>query len=349
MPFEPLPLPLHQGTTPVDRLNMIGAVLADDRLTAAAKNTFSAIVASYVRSDGSCWPTYEMMARMTCQKRRAVINHVRTLIELGYLAKDGHVGQANRLALLHSNMPEKGFQSRRTLMGDSAPQDTRGASACTGECTTMHLTSARPCTHNRDKEQGTEQGNKNRGTSFVGKPTEHPASSPRPPIEPVVSTPAPEVTVSRKTTPKPDTTAASKTDLFGDPPKSEPKTSPLDEAVQIWREVVVPRGIPNIQGLTDKRRKKLTIRLKELGGIEGWRDICRRIAASDYLTNKWPAKFDWVIEPGNMLKIQEGNYDNRLTPAQQAAKDLERRNQMAREAVVAKPSYDLWSTPVEED
>ena len=62
---------------------------------------------------------------------------------------------------------------------------------------------------------------------------------------------------------------------------------------------------------SDSRITKCSARLRDLGGdIEEWRELCRRIRRSRYLTEKWKATIDWVLEPANMLKIQEGNYDD---------------------------------------
>ena len=39
----------------------------------------------------------------------------------------------------------------------------------------------------------------------------------------------------------------------------------------------------------------------------------KRIQRSDYLCGRkkdWKATFDWIIMPGNLVKIIEGNYDN---------------------------------------
>ena len=40
-----------------------------------------------------------------------------------------------------------------------------------------------------------------------------------------------------------------------------------------------------------------------------------KVAASDFLNGvndrNWTACFDWVMKPGNMVKILEGNYDNK--------------------------------------
>src|SRR5262249_31084708 len=49
--------------------------------------------------------------------------------------------------------------------------------------------------------------------------------------------------------------------------------------------------------------------------LDEWRSFCERIAASDWLTGKsdrgWCATFAWVLEPKNLRKVVEGNYDNR--------------------------------------
>lgn len=86
-------------------------------------------------------------------------------------------------------------------------------------------------------------------------------------------------------------------------------------AVREWNEAAPECGLARVQHLTEKRKRKVPARLKELGGIDGWRAMLSKIRGSPFLKGKnpqgWKASFDWVLEPANLTKIMEGNYDSR--------------------------------------
>lgn len=83
-------------------------------------------------------------------------------------------------------------------------------------------------------------------------------------------------------------------------------------------------SLPKIKSMTDRRKKKINTRLKDLGGnVDLLEDIFHRVEASDFLTGRiateedWIASFDWIIKnQDNLTKIMEGNYDNKGKPKQ---------------------------------
>lgn len=90
----------------------------------------------------------------------------------------------------------------------------------------------------------------------------------------------------------------------------------VSEAVSAYNETASQAGWPQVQRLNPQRSKKLKARIKEVGGIHGFRDALAKASASDFLTgrtnNPWTGfGFDWLIKPENFTKLMEGNYDNR--------------------------------------
>ncbi len=85
-------------------------------------------------------------------------------------------------------------------------------------------------------------------------------------------------------------------------------------------------SLPKIQKLTDVRKKKIKNLQHHLGDIS-IDEYFRMIEQSDFLSGrngKWTACcFDWVLDPANLTKIIEGNYNNKESPNTQ------------------KPSYDI--------
>lgn len=79
-------------------------------------------------------------------------------------------------------------------------------------------------------------------------------------------------------------------------------------------------SLPRVAKITDARRDRIKKRWKEYPNWESWRTLFARIEASKFLIGKAPGKdggepfiasFDWILEPKNLTKIIEGNYDNR--------------------------------------
>lgn len=111
-----------------------------------------------------------------------------------------------------------------------------------------------------------------------------------------------------------------------------------DAIVSLFNSIC--RGLPGIRDLTDKRKKAIRAadpRVEEYGG---WEKLFKAIQHSDFLTGRSGAwtncGFDWILKPGNLTKIMEGNYRNKDEASGQPP-----------------PSYDieemerrLWESPI---
>jgi hypothetical protein len=65
--------------------------------------------------------------------------------------------------------------------------------------------------------------------------------------------------------------------------------------------------------LTNKRRANIGRRLQEIGGLPGWRDVLAEVRKSPLLRGDktdWRAEIDWLLNPTNLTKVREGNYDD---------------------------------------
>ena len=92
--------------------------------------------------------------------------------------------------------------------------------------------------------------------------------------------------------------------------------SELAEAVAAYNEAADDAGWPKVQKMTPSRSKALKARLRDCGGIEGWRFAMDKGKASDFLCGRTPKPwsgfgFDWITKQANFTKLMEGNYDNR--------------------------------------
>ena len=91
--------------------------------------------------------------------------------------------------------------------------------------------------------------------------------------------------------------------------------SALSDAVAIYNQTADEVGWPKAQKMTPARSQALKARLRDCGGIDGWRFAMDKGKASDFLsgraTGSTPATFDWITKQANFTKMMEGNYDNR--------------------------------------
>jgi hypothetical protein len=124
------------------------------------------------------------------------------------------------------------------------------------------------------------------------------------------------------------------------PPISPPPSSTAgDRALEIRREdqafdlfVAAAKRQPCWsvpEKLTKPRRSALAGRLRDHGGLRGWEKLIARAEASQFLTgqskNPFNLSFDWFVKAANLLKVSEGNYDDRATnPAGSAGSDSNR-------------------------
>ncbi len=86
------------------------------------------------------------------------------------------------------------------------------------------------------------------------------------------------------------------------------------EAVRLWNDLALRRGLPPVQKMTDARRRKLRARLKDCGGLEGWRAALAKVEGIPGLLGangrKWRADFDFLLQEKSFTKLMEGSYDH---------------------------------------
>lgn len=97
-----------------------------------------------------------------------------------------------------------------------------------------------------------------------------------------------------------------------------PKTDDVGEAFAAY-QALRAQFVPGARALTltPPRRTKLAARLLEIGGRDAWHDVLRQIRASAFLRGeksrdgRFVAEIDWLLEPRNLTKLREGNFDDR--------------------------------------
>jgi hypothetical protein len=120
----------------------------------------------------------------------------------------------------------------------------------------------------------------------------------------------------------------------------------LSEAVTIYNTAAEHAGWPKVQKMTPARSRSLKARMKDCGGLEGWRDALRRAYASDFCREDWRGfSFDSLISQQKFTSLMEGKYDNRSRNTGQPANRSENRpdpalEQIARLAGISQASGD---------
>lgn len=86
-----------------------------------------------------------------------------------------------------------------------------------------------------------------------------------------------------------------------------------DEAAAVayyWNGMAEECGLSQVKRMTAGRREKINARIKELGGfVKICSDVIDQIPKQPFLTGKnargWKCDFDWILEPSNLVKIEE--------------------------------------------
>lgn len=94
--------------------------------------------------------------------------------------------------------------------------------------------------------------------------------------------------------------------------KKEAVSIDFDEVVQMFNQICF--DLPQVTKLT-KERQNLILKILENHSLQNIENVFKNVLESDYLSGRklgttWKATFDWVLIPGNFIKILEGNYKN---------------------------------------
>lgn len=100
--------------------------------------------------------------------------------------------------------------------------------------------------------------------------------------------------------------------------KNISKKKSAENVISLYNKICV--SLPKVMKVTDSRIKTVNARLKDTG-IEDIQRCFAKAQDSSFLTgsNGFQASFDWLMNPSNMAKVLEGNYDNRKKASTRAA------------------------------
>lgn len=86
----------------------------------------------------------------------------------------------------------------------------------------------------------------------------------------------------------------------------------IEMAVSLYNDLAQRAELPVAQRLNDSRRAKIRLRLKECGGLDGWKIALQKIEASSYCRGArgWRMNLDSLVQESTFTKLMEGAYDD---------------------------------------
>lgn len=106
-------------------------------------------------------------------------------------------------------------------------------------------------------------------------------------------------------------------------------TPELSEAVSIYNEAAGRSGWSVVQRMSKPRFSALKARIKDAGGLDGWRQAIARAEQSDFLCGRTSgrqapffASFDFLTQASSFTRLMEGNYDPRTPNPTHDARNL---------------------------
>lgn len=96
--------------------------------------------------------------------------------------------------------------------------------------------------------------------------------------------------------------------------RNAPKEIPYDEIIKRYNDICSYK-LPKVLRLSTSRKRHIKARFSDGYTIDDFERLFKMTVSSPFLCGEngrnWTANFDWLIEPGNMIKVLEGNYSAR--------------------------------------
>lgn len=94
--------------------------------------------------------------------------------------------------------------------------------------------------------------------------------------------------------------------------KESKEKATCQQVVDLYHSICV--SYPAVKTLSESRKKAIRARLR-VYSLEDFKSLFEKAEASSFLKGSndrnWSATFDWLLKESNMVKVLEGNYDNK--------------------------------------
>jgi hypothetical protein len=98
------------------------------------------------------------------------------------------------------------------------------------------------------------------------------------------------------------------TNVSNNIPKNE-----ISLAVELYNSFAKKHALPIAKKITKTRTQKIKARLKDAGGIDGWKNALDKVAMNPWLLGDndrgWKADLDFLCQEKSFTKLMEGSYD----------------------------------------
>lgn len=240
-------------------------------------------MADVASETGVAFPSIAHLAAATCEDRKTVIGAIAKLEAMGFVADSGERRGRTRQVKVYQMALER----------KSAIDGTIGTVPEAGQL-------------GPDQKKGRVPPN-------LGKsPVQGPKESRRRDTEPL----EPPMTPHSKVGPDVPTP--------GDLGLEMPPARNLElAALQIYNDCARRVGWPQANILTGVRKRTLGARLRDCGGLDGFRAVMAKAEASPFLTGRtapneshanWRCDLDFLLREAKFTKLREGGYDDRAAP-----------------------------------
>lgn len=96
------------------------------------------------------------------------------------------------------------------------------------------------------------------------------------------------------------------------------------EMIAVWNDTAEELGLPRVQKLTGARLGKARARLRDCGGLSGWRTAMGKLRTCPWMLGendrRWRADFDFVVTESKFARLMEGSYDRASTAGRTSAR-----------------------------
>lgn len=93
--------------------------------------------------------------------------------------------------------------------------------------------------------------------------------------------------------------------------RAVPKEIPYDEVIKLYNDICGYK-LPKAIKISASRKRHIKARFSDGYSIDDFERLFKMTVSSPFLCGEngrnWTANFDWLIAPGNMIKVLEGNY-----------------------------------------
>lgn len=152
-----------------------------------------------------------------------------------------------------------------------------------------------------------ERERKAKSREVTGQPVTG-CDAPSPLTSPLKVSPDP-IKITPPITPQPDLVVSGETTLPAE--QIEDLGIKPEHVIEAWNMTAEPLGLQRVRKMTPERRRKLNTFIRR-HSIDEITEGIAAIPRSPFLRGEnprgWRADFDWMLEPKNFTKLQEGNY-----------------------------------------